>query len=46
MYVGLLIVFENDRFVFGKKRSFLKTIVFLKTISDRFLNDCFLKNDR
>ena len=48
----------NDRFVFGKKRSFLKpthsfrtfrkriAIVFIKTICNRFLYDCFLKNDR
>jgi len=71
LHIGLLIVFENDRFLFcfsnvfkndlfffGKNerfqkrpthfellenewRLFFKTIVFIKTISDRFLYDCF-----
>ena len=44
------IVFKNDRFVFGKKRSFLKTThsfwTFRKRITIVFENDRFFKNDK
>ena len=54
--LGLLIVFENDRFLvyqsfseiivsFSEKNNQL-VMNFKKTNGDRFLHDCFLKNDR